>query len=78
MLNLTSVRNLPYSGLSEGKRSEDKQGRFLNLLKKWPVILNNSQIPAVKGKKKRTLQELCNLMHTFLAKKLQTSKFQKR
>jgi hypothetical protein len=26
--------------LSEGKTSEDKQGRFLNLLKKWSVVLN--------------------------------------
>jgi hypothetical protein len=51
------------NGLSEGKRSEDKQGRFLNLLKKWPVVLNNkSQISAVKGKKEGfsgTLQILC-------------------
>jgi hypothetical protein len=31
------------NALSEGKRSEDKQGRFLNLLKKWPVVLNKSQ-----------------------------------
>jgi hypothetical protein len=50
------------NGLSEGKRSEDKQGRFLNLLKKWPVVLNKSQILAVKGKKEGssgTLQMLC-------------------
>jgi hypothetical protein len=39
------------NGLSEGKRSEDKQGTFLNLLKKWPVVLNKSQIPAVNEKK---------------------------
>jgi hypothetical protein len=39
------------NGLSEGKRSEDKQGRFLNLLKKWPVVLNKSQIPAMNEKK---------------------------
>jgi hypothetical protein len=46
------------NGLSEGKRSEDKQIRFLNLLIKWPVVLNKCQIPAVKGEK-RPLQELC-------------------
>jgi hypothetical protein len=66
------------NGLSEGKRSEDKQGRFLNLLKKWPVVLNKSQISAVKGKKRGLFRNFANLMHTFLAKKLQTSKFQKR
>jgi hypothetical protein len=46
---------------SEDKRSEDKQGRSLNLLKKWPVVLNKSQIPALKKKKRssETLQILC-------------------
>jgi hypothetical protein len=50
------------NGLPERKRSEDKQGRFLNLLKKWPVVLNKPQIPPVKGKKEGssgTLQILC-------------------
>jgi hypothetical protein len=77
MCSLDSDDSIDYemNGLSEGKSSQDKQGRFLNLLKKWPVVLNKSQIPAVKGKKKRNF---ANLMHTFLAKKLQTSKFQKR
>jgi hypothetical protein len=41
---------------SEDKRSEDK-GRSLNLLKKWPVVLNKSQIPALK--KRSALQKLC-------------------
>jgi hypothetical protein len=59
---------------SEDKRSEDKQGRSLNLLKKWPVVLSKSQIPAVK-KKEGLFRNFANLMHTFLMKKLQTSKF---
>jgi hypothetical protein len=69
MCSLDSDDSIDYemNGLSEGKRSQDKQGRFLNLLKKWPVVLNKSPIPAVKGKKKRNF---ANLMHTFLVKKL--------
>jgi hypothetical protein len=66
------------NGLPERKRSEDKQGRFLNLLKKWPVVLNKPQIRPVKGKKRGLFRNFANLMHTFLAKKLQTSKFQNR
>jgi hypothetical protein len=61
MCSLDSDDSIDYemNGLSEGKRSQDKQGRFLNLLKKWPVVLNKSPIPAVKGKKRGILQILC-------------------
>jgi hypothetical protein len=55
------------NALSEGKRSEDKQGRFLNLLKKWPVVLNKSQI----------FRNFANLMHTFLRRNYERQNFKK-